>query len=386
VDYGGSDGYVKVEVPIKEPFFDWVEEDGTTWDWEDREVSKLVTREVNEPYVIIEHEDTPGKGGKAGEYKGAEFQNVRGGEAVSITVGMGGNDVNGSNTEISVGGQSLLCRGGNRGEVNGLAGEASGKWSGRGSGGSGQAHYQTPTDRKGKDGYVQITTLGLRPIDSAIPLEASVKSALEREAASSGYANYILGVLHEKGAPNLVADMQEAIRYYRLAVAKGDTSGQYRLGMIYLCGNAFVAKHLAEGVRLLTLSAQQGHLPAKCVLGLLYTLGEGVGKNEAQGISFFQQAATSGHMKAQYFLGLALFTGHGVAKNPVEAMNWLERSANQGHGDAQYWLAYGYEKGIGVPANRGKAIEWYDKAGKINHPLALFRGGCLEGNMDPDNL
>ncbi|MDR1665789.1 MAG: hypothetical protein LBR62_01960 [Puniceicoccales bacterium] len=220
-----------------------------------------------------ETKDAPGKGGKAGEYKSREFQNLRGGEAVSITVGTGGNDTNGSHTEIKMGAQTLLCRGGNRGEVDGLAGEVSGKWEGRGSGGNGQSHYQTSTDRKGKDGYVQITTLGLKPVPSATPIEASIKLALEHEAVDSGYAHYVLGVLYEKGAPNLVADMPEATCHYRWAAAKGDASGQYRLGMICL-----VAKRVTEAIGLLIQSAQRGYVAAQCVLGMLHILGEDVGE------------------------------------------------------------------------------------------------------------
>ena len=104
---------------------------------------------------------------------------------------------------------------------------------------------------------------------------------------------WIQGVQVKSG----IADV-EAVRWYRLAVLKGDSGAQ---------------QHLAYA----------------------FSVGQGVEKNDAEAVKYYLLSAKQGNSVAQYNLGVICEKGYGVQKNINEAIKWYHLAAIQGNSTAQ---------------------------------------------------
>ncbi len=96
-----------------------------------------------------------------------------------------------------------------------------------------------------------------------------VAIALWKKAAALGYApsQVWLGEILDKSE-----DDEEAVAWYRKAVAQGDAAGEFGLGLMYAKGEG-VKKDFVQALALVRRSAEKNHLPAIASLRDIYKFG-----------------------------------------------------------------------------------------------------------------
>ncbi len=104
--------------------------------------------------------------------------------------------------------------------------------------------------------------------------QAALKEILSLAEQGDAVAQNKLGVMYDNGE-GVLADDQEAVRWYRLATDQGDATAQRNLGDMYNNGEGVLADD-QEAVRLYRLAADQGDAPSQYYLGVMYDTGEGV--------------------------------------------------------------------------------------------------------------
>ena len=88
-------------------------------------------------------------------------------------------------------------------------------------------------------------------------------------------------------------DLEEAVKWTRLAAEGGDKRAQYNLSYLYLSGEG-VPQDSAEAFMWATLAAKQGFAPAQYNLGLMYDTGEGVAEDNTEAVKWYLFAAEQG--------------------------------------------------------------------------------------------
>lgn len=163
---------------------------------------------------------------------------------------------------------------------------------------------------------------------------------------------------------------EEAVKYYRQAVAQGHCAAQNNLGVCYETGQG-VPKDIAMALQLYQKSAEQGNPVAQCNLGVLFFYGSKVKKDWFKAVSMFQAAAEQGDARAQYYLAECYFWGKGVKKDDKEAFQLYKKAAEQKMASAMGRLGDCYYDGTGVERDYKKAFFWYEKGAKKNDSTSL---------------
>ena len=98
-------------------------------------------------------------------------------------------------------------------------------------------------------------------------------------SADQGYApaQTALGLAYETGM-GVEKDERQAVRFYRLAAEKEDSSAQYYLGKALYDGTGI--KDYEEAVSWLKKSSDKNNDDAQVLLGLAYFYGNGVEKDD----------------------------------------------------------------------------------------------------------
>ncbi len=196
------------------------------------------------------------------------------------------------------------------------------------------------------------------------------------EAAENGdaVAQCTLGTCFQYGNNGVKKDMDEAVKWYRKAVAQGNAGAQFLLGVCYHTGNG-VTKDVSEAAKLFRISAAQGLASAQCSLGTCYFNGGGVEKDEVEAMKWFRKAAEQGEANAQFLLGTCYYNGTGTEKNYAEAVKLFKKAVEQGNANAQFLLGACYFKGEGVEKDYAEAVKWIGKAAEQGHEGAreVFR-------------
>lgn len=136
---------------------------------------------------------------------------------------------------------------------------------------------------------------------------------------------YLMGVMYEYGY-GVEADIQEALRWYRLAADQGLSQAQNSLGFMYILGLG-VKCDAERAAYWLQRAAEQGHSGAQVNLGILYTSGRGVEKDEEEALYWFRSAARNGNTQAQELLASAYSQGwYGLPRDSLRADFWRKRA------------------------------------------------------------
>jgi uncharacterized protein len=124
----------------------------------------------------------------------------------------------------------------------------------------------------------------------------------------------------------------------------GDAAAQNELGVVYFDSaplyfqSAQAQADVNEALRWFRLSAAQGHAPAQYHLACAALEGPSGLMDAKEGVSYLEAAAGNGYLKAQYHLGRLLWTGRVRGSHFSEALTWLLKAARGGYRDAQYTL------------------------------------------------
>ena len=247
-----------------------------------------------------------------------------------------------------------------------------------------------------------------------------------RKSAEMGYveAQRSLGLNFQHGIGDTPVDLTEAVKWYTLAEAQGDSSSkaylerlkdvipllepaekgdaeaQYKLAH-YIAdhdeiGN--ISDHSRSDVirKWLLKAAEKGHKAAQVELAESYAYFENgnwwiAGVNDfAEAAKWYRKAADQGDPMAQGMLGWLYATGRGVDKDLKTAVEWFSKGAAQGNAEAQFGMGFSLRESWLEPYNSGQlngpelaaaqeleeknwktVVDWYAKAAEsgLKHEL-----------------
>ncbi|RDD63921.1 tetratricopeptide repeat protein [Ferruginivarius sediminum] len=150
----------------------------------------------------------------------------------------------------------------------------------------------------------------------------------------------------------------------------GDAQAQYGLGVMYERGAGAIAADLGRAAHWYARAVGQGHPSAQNNLGLMFAQGRGVQRAPVRATKLWQSAAEAGHLMAQYNLGLAYYRGEGLERDNKTALRWFRRAARSGLPDGQYAMGQMYRLGVVVAQDNAKALAWYRRAAAQGHGKA----------------
>jgi TPR repeat protein len=167
-----------------------------------------------------------------------------------------------------------------------------------------------------------------------------------------------------------IANMPEAMRWFRKSAGHNYTVAQNNLGFLLTTQPTNSEAEKAEGARVLRAAFEQGYLFAAANLGLCYKKGIGVPEDKEYAFALFKIGAEAGIPTCQRLMGVALQHGDGVAPDNVAAARMFHLAADQRESAAEMILGECYEKGIGVSADEEQALRWYERAALHGEAMA----------------
>lgn len=163
----------------------------------------------------------------------------------------------------------------------------------------------------------------------------------------------------------------EATKWWRKAAEHENKDGYYGIGYLYHFGLG-VNKDINEALRwyrkALALGSDNAQVAIDNCLAELNSSNNSGGKSvDDMSIAELQTAAEQGNAAAQYRLGI-IYGGNG---NLEEAVKWFRKAAELGNADAQFNLGLCYAAGRGVSQSYVEALKWYRKAAAQGHKVAI---------------
>lgn len=231
------------------------------------------------------------------------------------------------------------------------------------------------------------------------------------KASELGYSDsqYMLGMIYETIGED-ENQIENAIKYYKLAAKQSHPYAQYALGVLaleeknwheaekYLESAAYQQyalaaytlgkyyhehdpKHPLKAFEWFLLAAKQAHVEACYYVGLYYQNGKGVKQDITQAVIWYEKAAVQKDRDALYHLAMILIRQ--PEKDYETVAKLLEQAAEQDHPNAQYNLAVMYQKGDGLIQNSQKSLFWYEKAAGHKLAIAQYNLGMIyfEGKL-----
>jgi TPR repeat protein len=168
-----------------------------------------------------------------------------------------------------------------------------------------------------------------------------------------------------------IKDIENGIKFMKLAADQGDAISQYNLSILYL-GGIGNTKDIEKAIHYLTLSANAGYPVANDRLGGLYLGNDGVDRNIEKAIHYLKHAANANNRNSQHKLG-HLYKSDGLWKNIGEAIKYLTLAANKGSSCCMYDLANIYHDNTSLYYNLVEAARWFKAYADQNQVICLKR-------------
>jgi len=231
-----------------------------------------------------------------------------------------------------------------------------------------------------------------------------------KNLASHGdeHAMFVLGETYYCGYEGVglgKQDLNESIRWFKLAAEKGNVQAQEWMAEAYFEGHFIDGEPFTEGIddapdwlfkmpmkcRMedflvedccevvadwYTQAAKKSNLDAMCSLGEMCLHGDCVDMDFDEALKWYRLAAKQGHAMAQCNLGQFYFDGEYVKRSHASALKWFSLSAQQDYPPAQVGLGIFYYYGLVVEKNIEKAIELFKKAAAHGEEKAYHWLGC----------
>ena len=115
---------------------------------------------------------------------------------------------------------------------------------------------------------------------------------------------------------------------------RGAAWAQVNLGLIYAQGQG-VEKNIDEAMKWFRMAAEQGEPTAQHCLGMIFEEGRDVAPDYAKAAKWYFRAADQGMVWAQRHLGLMHLRGQGIPQDNVKAHFWLGLAAAAGDEEAR---------------------------------------------------
>ena len=207
--------------------------------------------------------------------------------------------------------------------------------------------------------------------------EQNTKAALLRykNLAQKGHAKAArqLGRIYSQGI-YVKPDEQQAVHWYRQAIALGDTSVELKLAQLYETAQSNV-KNLGLARSLYEKAARNGSVVAAYKLARLieYSTFSSSGIINPQALHWYTVAAEQQHPLSRLRLARIKLEDSKSPGDTLEALATYQQLAEQGIGAASYYLGQAHGKGLGIPQNYQQAFTWYTKSLEQDYARAELR-------------
>jgi len=136
-------------------------------------------------------------------------------------------------------------------------------------------------------------------------------------------------------------DYQAALQIWQQQAATGAAEAQFQLAVLYDQHHPGIVADAEEAFRWFLRAAEQGHRVAQFNTGNAYKHGRGVQQDDTLAASWWQRAADQDFSHAQYNLAIQFHQGLGVAEDRDRALLLFNLAASNGQPQAQALLASG---------------------------------------------
>jgi TPR repeat protein len=168
---------------------------------------------------------------------------------------------------------------------------------------------------------------------------------------------------------------EQAILVQREDFAKGDARAGYTLGRIYYYAPA-PYQNPRQAVKLFRETG--GKVGASALMmGVACEEGKGAPQNFAEAVEWYRKAVALGQHEAYAYLGSAYLDGRGVPANEESGVAFLRQGAEKGDARSQRCLAVLYTQGTGVPYDYEEALRWSLEAAKGGDIQAMYLAGAM---------
>lgn len=242
-----------------------------------------------------------------------------------------------------------------------------------------------PDAAKGAAWYLRAAYNDDGPSQAVVGSLYMTGKGLERDNVQAIKWNKLAAAKGEAGAQKrlsaLYADQkrrrgyENSILAEREDFAKGDSMAGYRLGRVYYYAPAPYA-NARQAIKLFRNTG--GAVGASALMmGVASEEGHGVPQNFAEAVTWYKKAVELGQNEAYAYLGSAYMDGRGVPADEEEAVSLLQAGADKGDARSQRRLAVLYTQGKGVPYDYEKALHWSLEAAKNGDVQAMYIAGAM---------
>ncbi|MBR2683883.1 MAG: sel1 repeat family protein, partial [Atopobiaceae bacterium] len=157
-----------------------------------------------------------------------------------------------------------------------------------------------------------------------------------QQAADGGHVRAMveLGHLYFRPTGGFTKNFRKAMGCYERAARLGDMTAQYMMG--YMLEYGHVRRDIEESIRYFELAAAKGHILSSEHLAMLYQLPEVC--NYSLAFKHCKVAADGGDSHAEFMLGNMLLFGRGCAYDVDAAKRYYLRAISHGYTPAQQML------------------------------------------------
>lgn len=210
--------------------------------------------------------------------------------------------------------------------------------------------------------------------------EYKKSAALFEKAANHGHsdAQDFLGYQYEFGL-GVLANKQEAIKWYTLSAEQGNADAQFDLAKLYEHDKDF-----ENANRWYKKAVRQEHPNAIFSLGYNYLYGHGLEQNYAKALELFKKSAEFDYPPAQNALGKFYQGGLIVEKDYKKAREYFEKAVEQDFAPAQVNLGLMYKRPIYYGMRNEHDVVYSDKEAN-RKAVELFRLATNHGSAKGQN-
>ena len=240
------------------------------------------------------------------------------------------------------------------------------------------------------------------------------KSALQGKTEGYGALGFIYG---KDGEPTL-QKVDEAIKWYNLAIDLGDEDAQHNLAGIYLNGWK-VPQDLEKAIELYTPLAEGGRSDSQICLGRIFHFEDSDFEDPEKALYWYKKAASQGRTEVHYAIGTIYSEGE-VPRDIGEAIKWFTLALDEEHENspdasfmmgllyfcedfqchdfskarkyfeigtekykhplAQLYLGLMYFEGCDLPVNYDEAYKWFNLSAEQDEEMAQYCLGLIYQN------
>lgn len=228
--------------------------------------------------------------------------------------------------------------------------------------------YRKAVDNGNRDAALPLGVMYV--MGSGVENDFSEAHRLFLFAAEGGVAEAYtrLGLFSQYGTGGMKVDLEEAERWYILAIQNGVEVPEDALKDLAEAKRASFTESEAAFRDNLRKRAEDGDADAQLTLGMVYAAGDRVAKDEVEAVKWFRLAALQGNDIAQTKLAEAYQKGGGVERDPIAALAWHRLAAENESIGSMRALARVYRSGYPVGIDYDEALKWARMAAKYNLP------------------